>query len=97
MHDGNLAHRGWGHQRGLIATLNEVVILALVGVCDDGLAVGTVNGTEVADSLNLGGFQNGKGKVILAPLLHESLQVFLIVLGKNVAADDCGKNKDKIT
>ena len=97
VHDGHLAHRGRGHQRGLIAVLDEVVILALVGVCDDGLAIGAVNRTEVADGLDLGRFQNGKGEVILTSLLHELLKVFLTVLGKNVATDDCGKNKDKTT
>ena len=96
VHQRLFAHRRRRHQCGLVALSEQVVELALVGVGNDGLAIGAVNGAKVTDGLDFSGFLNGEAKIILPTVLHQLLKAFLAFLGENAAANDDGERKDKI-
>ncbi len=91
VHDRLLPHRRRSHQSGLVASLDKVVEFTLVGVCDDGLAIGAVNGAKVADGLDFGGFLSGQTKIILPTVLHQLLKVILAFLSENAAVNDDGE------
>ena len=67
----------------------------MVGIGNDSLAIGAVNGAKVADGLDFSGFLNGEAKIILPTVLHQLLKVFLAFLGENATANDDGERKDK--
>ena len=94
-HLGFLAHRGWSLKVGLVASLNQPIILFLVGICLHSPTVGAIYGTYLANGLYFLRVVDTKSEIILATLTHELAQ-FSLVLGIKWTADNSDTEKDEI-
>ncbi len=95
-HGMGLSHGGRHLQERLVACLNHLVILPLVGIAGYNLAVGLVNGADTVDGSYLRRVIDADCEIILTATAHELRQLCLF-LCTNCATDNGNAKDEDIT